>query len=105
MRKRTLGAISAIVLGLFSLNSDAGEPARAVYVGAKVWSADGPDQSDFGGFSALELDNTGSSFVALTDKGNITKGRFVRDKAGRVIRVERTALSMLSGPDRPVGAR
>lgn len=105
MRKRTLGAISAVVLGLFSLNSDAGEPARAVFVGAKVWTADGPDHTDFGGFSALELDDTGTGFVALTDKGNITKGRFVRDPAGRVIRVERAVLSKLSGPDGPLGER
>ena len=105
MRKRTLGTVTAVVLGLFTLNSDAGEPAKAVFVGAKSWIADGVDKSDFGGLSALELDDTGTSFVALTDKGRVTKGRFVRDTAGRVKTIERQVLQKLQGLDGPLGDR
>jgi hypothetical protein len=39
----------------------------------------------FGGFSAIEVTDDGRGFVALSDRGRIVEGQFVRDPAGRIL--------------------
>ncbi|MFU8862584.1 MAG: esterase-like activity of phytase family protein [Rhodobacterales bacterium] len=83
MRRRlalALGAVAAlgIVLGF---RSDAGQPDATSYLGSYRWVMDDPH---FGGFSAIELTDTGTGFAALTDKGRFIEGQLSRDAAGRI---------------------
>jgi hypothetical protein len=61
-------------------------------IGTHPWAEDHPD---FGGVSALDLAEDGLSFTALTDRGQIVTGRFVRDAAGAVTGAENVALAPL----------
>lgn len=65
--------------------SDAGQMDGVTYLGSYRWQMDSPD---FGGFSAIELDDAGVRFIALTDKGHVVEGRLVRDAAARLVAVE-----------------
>lgn len=65
--------------------SDAGQMDGVTYLGSYRWQMDNPD---FGGFSAIELDDAGVRFIALTDKGHVVEGRLVRDAAARLVAVE-----------------
>lgn len=55
------------------------------YLGSYRWQMDGPD---FGGFSAIELDDAGARFIALTDRGHLVQGQMIRDAGGRLQAVE-----------------
>lgn len=75
-RRRALAALSALLLAA------AGVPAPAAsldYVGTFVWR----DSDDsFGGFSAIELNEDGSRFHALTDRAHLYWGSVDRDSQG-----------------------
>ncbi len=60
------------------------------------------DDPDFGGLSGLEVAEDGLGFVALTDRGAIVRGRFVRDAAGRIVDVADARLATLAVPPGPV---
>jgi len=64
---------TALFLGLGGIAQPVSD---AEYLGTHVWSIDDPD---FGGFSGLELASDGRAFVAVTDRGSITRGRLRRD--------------------------
>lgn len=49
--------------------------AEAALIGEFVWYQNDPD---FGGFSAIEVSNDGTEFVAISDRGGFTTGRFTR---------------------------
>lgn len=48
------------------------------FVGRFIWNSTG---DDFGGFSGFEVDESGTEFVALTDRGHIYKGYIQRSDA------------------------
>lgn len=75
-RRGALGALIALFL------TTAGAPASAVsleYVGTYVWS---DNHDSFGGFSAIELDDDGIGFHALTDRAHLYWGSIDRDSQG-----------------------
>ena len=49
--------------------------AELVHLGSYAWTSNHPR---FGGFSAIELTEDGKSFVAISDRGLIARGRFER---------------------------
>ncbi len=49
--------------------------ADPIYLGSYEWTIDDPN---FGGFSGLEVSEDGSSFIALSDRGNLITGIFQR---------------------------
>lgn len=70
-------------------------PAQAdpVYLGSYEWKMSDPE---FGGFSGLEVSEDGSSFVALSDRGAVVTGAFLRQdqvisdiRAGPIHRLRR----------------
>ncbi|MFU8881079.1 MAG: esterase-like activity of phytase family protein [Rhodobacterales bacterium] len=87
MRRRLALALSAVAaLGLgFGFGSDAGQPGAATFIDSYRWTMDNPD---FGGFSAIELFDNGTAFIALTDKGRYIEGRLIRDASGRITDVQ-----------------
>lgn len=82
MRRRPLRAlIAAAAWALAGVAAADGGAPRAEWVGTYRWEG----KSDrFGGFSGLELDETGAAFLAVTDRGAIVQGRLTRDGRGAV---------------------
>lgn len=58
------------------------------------WHGDG---EWFGGFSGLVVAPGGAGFVAVTDRGWVTEGRFIRDADGRMTGVSAAPLRKLRG--------
>lgn len=52
------------------------------FAGAFRWSM---QDARFGGFSGIEIQADGTTFIALTDRGAWTRGRLMRDAKGRII--------------------
>lgn len=65
----------------------AGPTDAAEYLGSHVWQ---PAIEGAGGYSAIWLDDAGSGFVVLSDRGRWVRGTLARDAAGAVADVEVT---------------
>ncbi|KNG93817.1 esterase-like activity of phytase family protein [Pseudaestuariivita atlantica] len=89
-----LPLIAAAGLAALTLTGSAATPDKAVHHGSFRWSE---PQDWFGGFSGLEVSDDGRTFTALTDRGLIVRGAFVR-KAGRIAGVRDTAMTPLRDP-------
>lgn len=70
--------------------------ADATLIGTYLWLDDDPG---FGGFSAIEVSADGTSFIALSDRGQITEGQFIR-KNGVIAVVEHGPLHVLRAAHR-----
>ncbi|MBE0412558.1 MAG: esterase-like activity of phytase family protein [Yoonia sp.] len=70
--------------------------ADAVLVGQYRWQKD--DDPAFGGFSAIEVINDGMEFVAISDRGGFTKGRFEREN-GIITNIVASPVQRLRGTD------
>lgn len=81
MRKRSQLGLTLAALVTLGLQSSAGAPVPDGLVGVYRWSYDHPA---FGGLSAMELDEAGTGFVAVSDRGTFFTGSLRRDAAGRV---------------------
>jgi hypothetical protein len=70
--------------------------AEVTYLGSYDWH-----ESDrlFGGFSAIEVTTDGMGFVALTDRGSIARGTFIRERDA-ITGIELGVLRRLLGPTR-----
>jgi hypothetical protein len=96
MRRRAcLGITAGLVLiaGLERSTSPAPPPG---FLHAFPWSVADPL---FGGLSALEVSADGSRFVALSDKGNVTRGSIQRDAEGRIAQISVAAFQHLADDD------
>lgn len=83
MRRRLALAIAAAALLTPATTAQTTAPAE--FVSRVAWSMDDPA---FGGWSALEMSPDGSTFVMISDKGNILTGRITRDGDGRIATIE-----------------
>ncbi len=90
MRLRSFVAVAFAVL-LAGKTGGAGQGLAADYISSFTWNHIG---RGFGGFSGLELSADGTSFTAITDRGNIVQGTLFRE-GGRIVGVK-------SGPLRPL---
>lgn len=71
--------IAALLLGAAPALSE------TTLIGAFTWRMSDPA---FGGFSAIEVLDDGSTFVALSDRAALVEGRFRRDDDGRITGIE-----------------
>lgn len=69
--------------------------AEPSLIGSYHWKADDPR---FGGFSAIEVLDNGTRFVALSDRGNIVSGTFERD-GGTITGMTMGQILPLRGPN------
>lgn len=81
MRKRTQLGLTIAVLVTLGLQSSASAPVPEGFVGSFRWSINDPA---FGGLSGIEVDDNGTGFVAISDRGNFFAGTLHRDAEGRV---------------------
>jgi hypothetical protein len=68
--------------------------AQAVLLGSYHWQMDDPA---FGGFSAIEVLDDGTHFIALSDRARFITGRIIRD-GDRIIGIDAGPLIALTGP-------
>jgi hypothetical protein len=68
--------------------------ADAVLIGSYTWAVDDPL---FGGFSAIEVRDGGTSFVAITDRAQFITGSFAR-RDGQITGVSAGPLVAMTGP-------
>ncbi len=80
--------LKAILAGLFTLLSVPVAAAELVFAGSYTWY---DQQDNFGGFSGLEVSSDGVAFMAITDKGKITRGVFSR-QGGKIAGVAASTL-------------
>ncbi|MCH2094157.1 MAG: esterase-like activity of phytase family protein [Rhodobacteraceae bacterium] len=75
MHRRFKLALSALVLVSLCPAGDAGPVGKARFLGAFVWPR---DSHELGGFSGLELDETGTRLTAISDRGSIVHATVLR---------------------------
>lgn len=83
--------IAAALLGL--VPASGAIPLGLGLVGSYTWHRG--SQTNFGGFSAIEVGNDGTSFAAVSDRGWIVRGEFVRDADGRITAIRATPVEPL----------
>lgn len=81
MSRRSRFALILSVLVGFGLQGSAGGNAPEGYFGAFRWVM---SDKNFGGLSAIEVEDDGAAFVALSDKGQFIRGTLLRDDEGRI---------------------
>lgn len=92
-RRTRLGLTTAALLSI-GLQGSAAPNYPAGFLSAFRWSDDDPR---LGGLSAIDVTADGSRFVALSDAGAITEGRFLRDGAGVITGIEAAPMRLLKG--------
>ncbi|MDZ4096958.1 MAG: esterase-like activity of phytase family protein [Paracoccaceae bacterium] len=92
MHKRSFLAITISFLMLATLDSSAGPVEPTNLIGSITFK-----RADryFGGFSAIELDDDGTRFTALSDRGAWTQGYLSRDAAGRITSIQSAPMHRL----------
>jgi hypothetical protein len=96
MRRRTQLGLTIAVLVTLGLQSSASAPMPAGLVGSFRWYINDPA---FGGLSAIEVDATGTGFIALSDRGNFFAGTLHRDSDGRIDGVADVVVTPVLGRD------
>lgn len=69
----------------FGMVGSAKPPMPPGFFSAYNWRSGDPA---FGGFSAIDVTEDGSGFIAVSDRGLITSGQFVRDEAQKIVAVK-----------------
>jgi hypothetical protein len=86
------------LLCLIALMQAAPAFAQTSLIGAYTWQEDDPR---FGGFSGIEVSDDGASFVAVSDRGSLVSGSFLR-KDGVITGVMSGPFLPLRGPNQEV---
>ncbi len=92
MHKRLARALTALAFSLVSFEGHTQEQGTTTVVGSFTWREAAPW---FGGISALELNENGTEFIALSDKGRALSGKISRDPEGRIEAIKIEASSTL----------
>ena len=92
-RRSCLGLIVAGFLAVGLQGSAAGN-YPAVFLSSYRWSA---DDGLLGGVSGIDLMDDGTTFVAISDAGAITQGRFQRDENGLISGIEAAPMRLMRG--------
>ena len=94
MPKRPVLALTAGLFLVLGLQGSASQPYPEGFVSAIPWRM---DDTQFGGFSGIELSEDGQSFWVVTDKGWWTQGTLIRDDQGRLIEIKAQPMRFLRG--------
>lgn len=92
-QRSRLGLTAAVLLSI-GLQGSAASVFPASFLSAFRWTSDAPR---LGGFSGIDISGDGSRFVALSDRGAITEGRFLRDATGVINGIEAAPMVLLRG--------
>ena len=92
MHRRSVLAVIAGLALVLGLQGSAGAPLIPGLVSVFPWRMDDPR---FGGFSAIEVMPDGQGFVALSDRGAYTTGRFTRSPSGAIVGVTASPVALL----------
>ncbi len=95
MRASPVRALISVFLVMSGLVGAADAAPKAKYVGSYTWSLSDPE---FGGFSGLEVSADGSTFVALSDRGAIVEGSFLRHQ-DKIVGVKSGPIGPLKNTD------
>lgn len=96
MRRRSqLGLAALAALGL-ALHASAGAPGAQAYVASYDWREADPA---FGGMSAIEMNDDGTTFTAMSDRGTLFQGRITRGDTGEIRRITDVTIHPLHGQD------
>ncbi len=82
---------------VFCLLLPAAGLAQASFGSQFVWQS---DVEGFGGFSGLELDDSGTKFTAISDQARLVQGSLRRDVNGAIVGVDVTGWDWLTDPKR-----
>lgn len=88
--------VVSLAAGVTATSSGTNKAGPARYLGTYVWRAKGPG---FGGFSGLEIDDSGTGLTVLSDRAQLWQGQIRRDAAGAITGVDVTGSSLLHGTD------
>lgn len=95
MQNRSFFALIFAFLAGIGTSAFAQSSEKASYLGSYRWSI---DNSYFGGFSGLDVDDDGLGFQMVSDKGIWIKSRFIREQGdGNIIGVESFEPIILKG--------
>lgn len=95
MFKRSVLALAAGGLAIVAAIAPAQDDWPLVLVSELDWTG---EDANFGGWSGIELDDDGNGFVAITDRGYLTRGRFSREN-GKMTGLNHEALVALKDRD------
>ncbi len=96
MRRRSQLGLAAALAVTFGLQSSGGAPLPEGLVAAYYWTI---DDARFGGLSAIEMDDDGVAFTALSDKGTLFRGYLTRDSDDRITQIRDVVATTLKGRD------
>lgn len=68
--------------------------AETQYIGSFHWTS---DNAQHGGFSGLEIDDTGTGFTTISDRGSIFTGQIQRSETGEISDITTTSAYLLKG--------
>ncbi len=96
MRKRSFIGLAALAAFAMALHVSAGAPGAFGYVASFDWIE---NKASFGGISAIELNDDGTGFTALSDRSTLFQGRIARGDTGEIQRVFDVTIHPLLGED------
>jgi hypothetical protein len=96
MRKRSQFGLAAVAAISLSLHAGASAPGAQSYVASFDWFEDDPA---FGGISAIEMNDDGTAFTALSDRSTLFTGQITRNEDGQIKRITEVAIHPLRGED------
>jgi hypothetical protein len=88
----SVGSRVALIVTFFATACAVQADVRASLLQEYSWTS---SKARFGGFSGIEMDDDGSGFMALSDRGTLWRGQIKRDHLGRIIDIDATLVSAL----------
>jgi hypothetical protein len=96
MRRRTQLGLAAAAAAFLGLHATASPPLPDSFVGQLLWANADPR---FGGLSAIEVSDDGTTFTAISDQSTLFTGHFQRARDGHIQQITDVTLTSLKGKD------
>ena len=96
MRKRAFLAVTVGLVLVAGLEGSASPTPPPGFLDAFHWTM---EDSQFGGFSAIEVSENGRDIIVLSDRGAYTSGQISRDATGRITSIAAKPVQPLHGAD------
>ncbi|SHK34979.1 hypothetical protein SAMN05444000_12626 [Shimia gijangensis] len=94
-RRLAVAVSAALIILVLQPAFGAKDNSRAKWVSTTPWQI---SEQWFGGFSGLEVSDDGQSFVMISDRSQMVKGRFERE-SGKIVEVELLERTAMRGSD------
>jgi hypothetical protein len=96
MRRRTQLGLAAAAAAFVGLHATASPPLPDSFVGQFLWTNADPR---FGGLSAIEVSDDGTTFTAISDQSTLFTGHFQRARDGHIQQITDVTLTTLKAND------